>query len=87
LNGYQSVINVWKDALEAKKVPMLTNSQVNKIIWQSANDKVTVTTADGKTYEADHVIVTVSLGNFLISILIYVPISVNIVLMYGNCFY
>jgi protoporphyrinogen oxidase len=65
LNGYQSVIDVWKDALTAKNVPMLTNSKVNKIRWQSADGKVTVNTEDGKTYVADHVIVTVSLGNFL----------------------
>ena len=64
LDGYQSVIDVWEDALTVGKVSMLTNSKVNKIRWQNSNDKVIVETENGKTFEADHVIVTTSLGKF-----------------------
>ena len=64
MNGYQSLIDVWKSFLDKKKVPILTNAVVNKISWRNENGSVTVSTADGKSFEADHVIVTVSLGNF-----------------------
>ena len=67
LNGYQSVINTWIDALKAKNIPLLTSTVVNQINWQNPNGKVTVTAENGKTFEADHVIVTVSLGNILLN--------------------
>jgi len=33
--------------------------------WKNDNGKVVVMTADGASFDADHVIVTVSLGNIL----------------------
>ena len=62
MNGYQSVINVWREALEAKDVEIQTETKVTKILWQNSDGKVIVTTEDGVTFEADHVIITVSLG-------------------------
>ena len=64
MNGYQSVINVWRESLEAKDVEIQTGTKVTKILWQNSDGKVIVTTEDGETYEADHVIITVSLGIF-----------------------
>jgi len=69
LNGYQSVINVWRDALEAKNVEIETETKVSKIQWQNSDGKVVVKTEDGDTFEADHAIVTVSLGLNFINIL------------------
>ncbi len=37
--------------------------------WKNANGKVVVTTADGRSFEADYVIVTTSLGKSFRSIL------------------
>jgi hypothetical protein len=34
--------------------------------WKNANGKVVVTTADGRSFEADYVIVTTSLGNAVV---------------------
>jgi len=34
--------------------------------WQNASGKVVVMTTDERSFEADHVIVTVSLGNLLL---------------------
>ena len=31
LNGYQSVVKVWKEFLDEKKVQVLTSTRVNKI--------------------------------------------------------
>ena len=64
LNGYQSLINTWKDNLAKKNIQILTNTVVNKIKWQNSNGKVVVATEDGRSFVADYVIVTVSLGNF-----------------------
>jgi hypothetical protein len=33
--------------------------------WKNDNGKVVVMTADGRSFDADHVIVTVSLGNIM----------------------
>jgi protoporphyrinogen oxidase len=62
LNGYQSVIKVWKEDLEAKDVIIQTEKKVSKILWQNSDGKVVVGTEDGETFIADHVIITVSLG-------------------------
>ena len=56
------MINVWSSFLTQKKVPVFTKSVVNKISWRNANGKVVVSTADGRSFVADYVIVTTSLG-------------------------
>jgi protoporphyrinogen oxidase len=56
------VIKVWQDDLEGKGVPILTNKKVTKIIWQNPDGKVIIQTENGEVFDADHVIVTVSLG-------------------------
>ena len=61
-NGYQSLINVWSTFLTQKNVKVFTKSVVNKISWKNANGKVVVSTADGRSFEADYALVTVSLG-------------------------
>ena len=61
-SGYQSLINVWSSFLTLKKVQVFTKSVVNKIRWNNANGTVIVSTADGRSFEADYVIVTASLG-------------------------
>jgi len=63
LDGYQSLINVWHDSLAAKEVKILTDSKVTQILWQNSTGTVAVKTENGTTFEADHVIITVSLGN------------------------
>ena len=66
VNGYQSLINVWVNNLTQKNIKILTTTVVNKINWQNSDGKVVVSTEDGRSFVADHVIVTVSLGNYLI---------------------
>ena len=61
MNGYQSLINVWGDALGAQ---IKTQTKVTKIIWQNSDGTVTVQTENGEKFQADHVIITVSLGIF-----------------------
>ena len=58
------MVKVWQDDLEGKGVQILTNKKVIKILWQNADGKVIVQTDNGEVFEADHVIVTVSLGRF-----------------------
>lgn len=41
---------------------VLLNKKVNKIRWEDNNNKCEIVCLDGSCYEADHVIVTVSLG-------------------------
>jgi hypothetical protein len=43
-------------------VPILTNKKVTKILWQNPDGKVIIQTENGEVFDADHVIVTVSLG-------------------------
>ena len=64
LNGYQSLLNVLKDSLAKKNIQILTKTVVKKINWENDNGKVVVATEDGRSFVADHVIVTVSLGTF-----------------------
>ena len=64
-NGYQSLINVWSSFLAQKNVSVFTKSVVNKISWKNTNGKVVVSAADGRSFEADYVIVTVSLGKYM----------------------
>ena len=64
LNGYQSLINVWRDALAAKAVKIQTKTKVTQILWQNSTGAVLVKTQNGTTFEADHVIITVSLGTY-----------------------
>lgn len=40
----------------------ILNSEVNSIDYSKDDDQILITTTSGKTYKADHVIVTVSLG-------------------------
>ena len=61
VNGYQSLLDVWEKSLGEK---IKTNTVVKKINWKNENGKVVVTTKDRGSFEADHVIVTVSLGKF-----------------------
>lgn len=62
MNGYQSLINYWRDSLSEKGVDVRLNTKVTKILWQNSDGTVTVQTENGDSFEADHVILTVSLG-------------------------
>ncbi|KAJ2950549.1 hypothetical protein O0L34_g8796 [Tuta absoluta] len=66
-NGYRTffdlVLNKYKDGLGLPTLNIKLNMEVTKIEWpQEAEDNVKVTTKDGTVYEANNVIVTVSLG-------------------------
>jgi protoporphyrinogen oxidase len=62
MNGYQSLINYWRDALSENGVNVRLNTKVTKILWKNSDGTVTVQTENGDSFQADHVILTVSLG-------------------------
>jgi hypothetical protein len=45
-------------------VDIKTKTKVTKILWQNSDGTVSVQTENGETFQADHVIITVSLGIF-----------------------
>ena len=63
-DGYQSLLKFWKKSLDDEDIEIETSTAVTKINWKNDNGKVVVETKDRRSFEADHVIVTVSLGKF-----------------------
>ncbi|KAI5636667.1 flavin containing amine oxidoreductase domain-containing protein [Phthorimaea operculella] len=66
-NGYKTffdlVLNKYKDGPGMPSLDIKLKMEVTKIEWpQKPEDKVKVTTKDGTVYEANNVIVTISLG-------------------------
>ena len=62
--GYKSLLKVWNDSLAERNIKIWTKTVVTKINWENDDGKVVVETKDGRSFQADHVIVTVSLGTF-----------------------
>ncbi|CAG9761870.1 unnamed protein product [Ceutorhynchus assimilis] len=64
--GYKTIIDVMTKKIPdpSKQLPIedktLLNKEVNKIIWNQ--DQATIKCSDGSIYEADHVIITVSVN-------------------------
>ena len=58
--GYETVVNVIKQNIPSTKIKF--NHIVEKIEYSSKTSTVTVKCQNGQTFEADHVIVTSSLG-------------------------
>lgn len=75
--GYISLINFLADECRKKQCNIITKSRVKNVSWK--NEKVSITTVDDKTYHAEKLIVTTSLGMLQESSVNFTPPLVNYV--------